>query len=39
MLARYCAMLYRRLGSYTAVAERTGLDPRTSRKYVLADKA
>jgi len=39
MLARYCATLYRRLGSYTAVAERTGLDPRTSRKYVLADKA
>jgi transcriptional regulator with PAS, ATPase and Fis domain len=38
MLARYCAMLYRRLGSYTAVAERTGLDPRTSRKYVLAAK-
>jgi hypothetical protein len=39
MLARYCAMLYRRLGSYTAVAERTGLDPRTSRKYVLAAKS
>lgn len=39
MLARYCAMLYRRLGSYTAVAERTGLDPRTSRKYILAAKS
>ena len=36
MLARYCAMLYQRLGSYAAVAERTGLDPRTARKYVLA---
>ena len=36
LLARYCAMLYRRLGSYAAVAEKTGLDPRTSRKYVLA---
>jgi MoxR-like ATPase len=36
MLARYCGMLYRQLGSYTAVAKRTGLDPRTSRKYVLA---
>jgi len=39
MLARYCATLYRRLGSYTAVAERTGLDPRTSRKYILAAKS
>jgi sigma-54 dependent transcriptional regulator, flagellar regulatory protein len=39
LLARYCAMLYRRLGSYAAVAERTGLDPRTSRKYVLAAKS
>ena len=36
MLARYCGMLYRQLGSYAAVAKRTGLDPRTSRKYVLA---
>ena len=36
LLARYCAMLYQRLGSYAAVAERTGLDPRTARKYVLA---
>jgi transcriptional regulator with GAF, ATPase, and Fis domain len=39
MLARYCALLYQRLGSYTAVAERTGLDPRTSRKYILAAKS
>jgi hypothetical protein len=32
-------MLYERLGSYAAVAERTGLDPRTSRKYVLSAKS
>ena len=38
MLARYCGMLYRQLGSYAAVAKRTGLDPRTSRKYVLASE-
>ena len=34
LLARYCAMLYRRLGTHAEVARRTGLDPRTSRKYV-----
>jgi hypothetical protein len=34
LLARYCSMLYRRLGTYTEVAKRTGLDPRTARKYV-----
>jgi transcriptional regulator with GAF, ATPase, and Fis domain len=34
LLSRYCAMLYRRLGTYADVAKRTGLDPRTSRKYV-----
>jgi len=34
LLARYCALLYRRLGTYAEVAKRTGLDPRTSRKYV-----
>jgi DNA-binding NtrC family response regulator len=34
LLARYSAMLHRRLGSYAAVAKRTDLDPRTSRKYV-----
>lgn len=34
LLARYSAMLHRRLGSYAEVARRTGLDPRTSRKYV-----
>ena len=34
LLGRYSAMLYRRLGTYAEVAKRTGLDPRTSRKYV-----
>jgi len=34
LLARYSALLYRRLGTYAEVAKRTGLDPRTSRKYV-----
>jgi two-component system, NtrC family, response regulator HydG len=36
LLARYCDMLYRRLGSYAEVARVTGLDPRTSRKYAIA---
>jgi hypothetical protein len=39
LLSGYSAMLYERLGSYAAVAERTGLDPRTSRKYVLSAKS
>jgi transcriptional regulator with PAS, ATPase and Fis domain len=39
LLARYCALLYRRLGTYAEVAKRTGLDPRTSRKYVEAAKS
>ncbi len=39
LLCGYSAMLYERLGSYAAVAERTGLDPRTSRKYVLGAKS
>jgi transcriptional regulator of acetoin/glycerol metabolism len=38
LLARYCALLYRRLGTYSEVAKRTGLDPRTSRKYVESGK-
>ncbi len=38
LLAGYSALLYRRHGSYAEVAKRTGLDPRTSRKYVLAAK-
>jgi two-component system, NtrC family, response regulator HydG len=36
LLTRYCGMLHRRLGSYAEVARVTGLDPRTSRKYVIA---
>ena len=34
LLARYAALLYRRLGTYAEVAKRLGLDPRTTRKYV-----
>jgi transcriptional regulator with GAF, ATPase, and Fis domain len=39
LVSGYSALLYQRLGSYAAVAERTGLDPRTSRKYVLSAKS
>jgi DNA-binding NtrC family response regulator len=39
LLSGYSAMLYDRLGSYAAVAERTQLDPRTSRKYILGAKS
>src|SRR5436190_7888856 len=39
LLSAYSAMLYDRLGSYAAVAERTQLDPRTSRKYILSAKS
>jgi sigma-54 dependent transcriptional regulator, flagellar regulatory protein len=35
LLGRYCAMLYRQLGSYAEVATRTGLDRRTARKYIV----
>ena len=35
LLGHYCALLYRRFGSYAAVADRTGLDRRTARKYVV----
>jgi hypothetical protein len=34
LLGRYCGLLYRRLGTYAEVAKRTGLDPRTARKYI-----
>jgi DNA-binding NtrC family response regulator len=36
LLARYCAALHARLGTYEAVAERVGLDRRTVRRHVLA---
>ena len=35
LLGWYCAMLHRRYGTYAEVAERTGLDRRTARKYVV----
>ena len=34
LLAHYCALLYRRVGTYAEAAKRTGLDPRTARRYV-----
>lgn len=34
LLGWYCAMVYRRCGTYAEVAARTGLDRRTARKYV-----
>jgi len=34
LLGRYCAMLYRQLGTYAEVAARTGLDRRTARKHI-----
>ena len=36
LVARYCAALYARLGTYEAVAERVGLDRRTVKRHVLA---
>ncbi len=36
LLGHYCALLYQRLGTYAEVAERTGLDRRTARKYAVA---
>jgi len=35
LLGHYCAMLYRQLGTYADVAQRTGLDRRTARKYIV----
>ncbi len=34
LTARYCALLYRRLGTYGAVARQTQLDSRTVKKYI-----
>ena len=36
VLAGYCALLYRRHGTYEEVARRTRLDRRTAKRYVLA---
>jgi transcriptional regulator with AAA-type ATPase domain len=34
VLASYCTLLYQRLGTYEQVAQRTGLDRRTVKKYI-----
>jgi len=34
LVSRYCAVLYRRLGTFEEVARRTGLDRRTVKKYL-----
>ena len=34
LLAHYCSILHRKYGTYAKVAELTGIDPRTARKYV-----
>jgi transcriptional regulator with AAA-type ATPase domain len=34
LLAQYCAILHRKFGTYAEVAAKTGIDPRTARKYV-----
>ncbi len=39
VLSHYCAYLYEQLGSYTEVAARAQLDPRTVKKYVLQARA
>lgn len=39
LLAGYCALLHRRLGTYEEVARVTGLDRRTVKKYVLKAEA
>jgi DNA-binding NtrC family response regulator len=39
LLTGYCAMLYKRLGTYEAVARVTSLDRRTVKKYVLEGSA
>jgi hypothetical protein len=35
LLAAYCRLLHRRLGTYEAVAQRTRLDRRTAKKYIV----
>jgi len=41
LIAAYCSLLYRRLGTYEEVARRTRLDRRTVKKYlqVVQDQA
>ena len=38
LVAGYCAMLYKRYGTYEEVARRTKLDWRTVRKHVRAER-
>jgi hypothetical protein len=38
LVSSYCGALWRRLGSYDAVAHRIGLDRRTVKRYVLMDE-
>lgn len=35
LVSRHCALLYSRLGTYEAVAERVGIDRRTVKRRVL----
>jgi DNA-binding NtrC family response regulator len=35
LLSNYCSLLYERYGTYEAVAQRTGLDRRTVKKYIV----
>ena len=37
LLGEYCALLYKRYGTYEEVARRAGLDRRTAKKYVLSN--
>ncbi|MBT1072750.1 sigma 54-interacting transcriptional regulator [Pelotalea chapellei] len=39
LMAEYCGLLYRRVGTYEEVARKTGLDRRTVKKYVLLTSA
>ena len=39
LLALYCKMLYKRLGTYEEVARRTDLDRRTVKRYVAMEGA
>jgi DNA-binding NtrC family response regulator len=38
LLNNYCNLLYRRFGTYQEVSRRTGLDPRTVKKYLRNNK-
>jgi len=38
LVAGYCTLLYRRLGTYEKVAKKTGLDRRTVKKYIDAHR-